>query len=127
MSYTKPNTYEAAGTVTKYAVVKFDSAGKVVVATDPTEANVVGVVQRADSAGELLDVITHGETRAIAGAALADFSATPLLSVTTSGKLKASVATNFPIAQVRPNINQVSAVDGDEITVFFSGPSVVKA
>ena len=41
------------------------------------------------------------------------------------GKVQAAVAGDYPVCQVHPNINQVSAVDGDQITVHFNKPAVV--
>jgi hypothetical protein len=120
-------SFEAASSITKYAVVKFDTAGKIAVADDPTEAQIAGVAQRAGSAGDMIDVVIFGITRVVAGNTITNFATTPILSVTTDGKVEAAVSTDYPLCRVLPNVNQVSAVDGDEIEVYFNGPSVLKA
>lgn len=118
-------TFEAASTVTQYAVVKFDTAGKIAVATDPTSADTVGVALNGGDAGELITVQFYGKVTVIAGATITNFATTPLLAVMAGGKVQAAVSGDYPICQVHPNINQVSAVDGDQITVNFNKPAVV--
>ncbi|MDB4526291.1 hypothetical protein N9180_01745 [Akkermansiaceae bacterium] len=116
-------SFVAASTITEFAVVALDSNGKVAVATDATSDLIVGVAQRGASAGDVVDVIVHGETRAIAGAALT-FSSTPRLTVGAAGVLvDGSDAGDFPVARVLPNVNQTStSASGEQIVVLFHGP-----
>ena len=101
-------SFQAGGTITEYAFVSIDTAGKVVVTTSAADDNCVGVAQRAASSGDMVDV--------------------PLLGATTAGKAQiAATAGEYPVCRVLPNVNQVSAVDGDQIRVLFTGPSIVVA
>lgn len=127
MSTENTKSYKAGGTITKYALLKFDTAGEVVVATDPAESTVIGVAQQAVNSGDYVQVLIYGKTRVIAGATITNFATIPQLSATTGGKVKVAVSTDFPVCRVLPNVNQVSAVDGDEIEVYFNGPFVLKA
>ena len=116
-------SYEAAGTITEYALVSVNAAAKIVVTTDPTDINCIGVAQRGGSSGDMVDVVIHGLTRAIAGDAL-NFLSTPVLAATTAGKLQAAEATDttfFPVARVLGNLSQVSAADGEQVEIFFFG------
>jgi hypothetical protein len=53
-------TMIAGGTITEFALVSLDAAGKCVVTTAATDAKVIGVAQRAVAAGEAVDVIVNG-------------------------------------------------------------------
>lgn len=119
-------SFVAAGTITEFAAVAFDSNGKVVVATDATSDLIIGIAQRGASAGDVVDVVVMGETRAIAGAALT-FSSTPRLTVGTGGALvDGSTAGDYPVARLLPNINQTStAGSGEQVVVYFHGPVTV--
>lgn len=120
-------SFQAGGTITEYALVSIDGAGKVVVTTSAADDNCVGVAQRAASSGDMVDVVIHGITRVIAGEAIT-FSNNPLLGATTDGKVQiAASAGEYVVCRVLPNVNQVSAVDGDQIRVLFTGPSIVVA
>ena len=121
MSIQIVKSFIAAAAITEFAAVKIDGAGKVLVATSPTSADTVGVAQRAVATGEAVDVVVFGETKMISNAVLT-FVTTPRLSVAAGGAVAASVATNYPVARVIPNINQVSSVAGEQITVLFHGP-----
>jgi len=50
-----------------------------------------------------------------------------LLMATTDGKLVAfdGAATKYAVARMLPNVNQDSAIAGDQISVIFVGPSSV--
>lgn len=63
-------SFICASAVTEFALVAFTSAGKIAVATDATSPDVIGVAQRAGSAGDAVDVVVHGLTRVIAGGSL---------------------------------------------------------
>ena len=63
-------SFVCASAVTEFALVAIDSAGKIAVASDPTANTIIGVAQRAGSAGDVVDVVVSGETRVIAGGSL---------------------------------------------------------
>ena len=113
----------AGGAITEFALVSLDAAGKCVVTTAGTDANVIGVAQRAVSTGEAVDVVVSGITRAIAGAAIT-FNTTPLLMADTGGKVSAHTGSSkYSACRAIPNINQTGAAGaGEQITVFFTGP-----
>ena len=118
------HSFIASGTITEFALVAVDAAGKVAVVADPTSEAAVGIAQRAVVAGEAVDVIIGGLTRAIAGAAIAP-GTTSLLMASTGGKLIpfAKSSGNLSVARIIPNINHASPADGDQIKVVFTGPS----
>lgn len=122
------HSFIAASTITEFALVAVDSAGKVEVVTDPTSEAAVGIAQRAVAAGEAVDVIISGLTRAIAGAAIAP-ETTSLLMASTAGKLIPFVkgSGNFSVARIIPNINHASPADADQVKVVFTGPSNYKS
>ena len=122
------HSFIAASTITEFALVAVDSDGKVAVVTDPTSEAAVGIAQRAVAAGEAVDVIISGLTRAIAGGAIAP-ETTSLLMASTSGKLVAFVkgSGNFSVARIIPNINHASPADADQVKVVFTGPSNYKS
>jgi len=122
------HSFIAASTITEFALVAVDSAGKVAVVTDPTSEAAVGIAQRAVAAGEAVDVIISGLTRAIAGAAIAP-ETTSLLMASTAGKLIPFVkgSGNFSVARIIPNINHASPADADQVKVVFTGPSNYKS
>ena len=118
-------SFQCASTVTQFALVKFDTAGKVSIATDSTSNATLGVALSGGDAGDYIPVQLEGKVTVIAGATITNFATTPLLAVTTGGKVQAAVAGDYPVCAVVPNINQVSAADGDQIQVTFSRPSTV--
>ena len=120
-------SFVCASAVTEFAIVAIDANGKIVVATDATSPAVVGVAQRAASAGDSVEVCVFGLTRVIAGGSLT-FVTTPLLAVTTAGKVKSGLASgDYAVARVMPNINQTSAAANDQLVVLFTGPTTVNA
>lgn len=127
MSYDVNNvpSFQCASTVTQYQLVKFDTAGKVSTATDSTSNATLGVALSGGDAGDYIPVQLEGKVTVIAGATINNFATTPLLAVMAGGKVQAAVAGDYPVCAVVPNINQVSAVDGDQIQVTFSRPSTV--
>jgi hypothetical protein len=117
-------SFVCASAVTEFAIVAIDSNGKVAVATDATSP---GVAQRAASAGQTVEVCVFGLTRVIAGGSLT-FVTTPLLAVTTAGKVKSGLtAGDYAVARVLPNINQTSAAANAQLLAFFFGPVTVNA
>ena len=119
-------TMIAGGTITEFALVSLDAAGKCVVTTAATDAKVIGVAQRAVSTGEAVDVVVSGITRVIAGATIT-FNTNPLLMATTAGKVIAHTGSgNYSACRAIPNINQTGAAgDGEQISVFFTGPQAL--
>ena len=112
-------SFICASAVTEFALVAIDSAGKVAVATSPTANTIIGVAQRAASAGDAVDVVIHGLTRVIASTSLTLTSDT-VLSVTTGGEVQAAVSTHYPVGFTVPNINQTSASANEQILICFS-------
>ena len=116
----------AGGTITEFAVVSLDGNGKAVVTTAATDQNVIGVAQRAASAGDVVEILVHGITRVIASQAIT-FNTNSILAAAASGQVQPCAVgdtTFFPIARVIPNINQKSTGGaGEQFKVYFFGPS----
>ena len=120
-------SFICASAVTEFALVAIDANGKIAVATSATSPAVVGVAQRAASAGDSVEVCVFGLTRVIAGGSLT-FLSTPLLAVTTAGKVQSGLTSgDYAVARVMPNINQVSAAANEQLMAFFFGPTTVNA
>ena len=120
-------SFICASAVTEFALVAIDANGKIAVAGSATSPAVVGVAQRAASAGDAVEVCVFGLTRVIAGGSLT-FLSTPLLAVTTAGKVKSGLSSgDYAVARVLPNINQVSAAANEQLLAFFFGPTTVNA
>ena len=120
-------SFICASAVTEFAIVAIDANGKIAVANDATSPAVVGVAQRAASAGDSVEVCVFGLTRMIAGGSLT-FVTTPLLAVTTAGAVKSGLTSgDYAVARVMPNINQVSAAANEQLVAFFFGPTTVNA
>jgi len=113
----------AAEAVTEFALVSVDANGKATITDAATENNCVGVAQRACDAGDVVEVVVFGKTRAIAGGNIAPATMNQLMA-TTDGKLIAfdGAADKYAVARMLPNINQTSAASGDQISVIFTGP-----
>jgi hypothetical protein len=120
-------SFICASAVTEFAIVAIDANGKIAVASDATSPAVVGVAQRAASAGDSVEVCVFGLTRVIAGGSLT-FVTTPLLAVTTDGKVTSGLGSgDYAVARVMPNINQTSAAANEQLVAFFFGPTTVNA
>ena len=120
-------SFVAAEAITEYAIVSLNAVGKVVITDAATDANAIGVAQRACASGESVEVMIQGVTRVIAGESLT-FNSTPLLAAATDGKVQACEASDttfYQLARVLPNINQVSANAGEQIKVLFTGPNTL--
>ena len=128
MSTPITQTFIAAGTIREYRAVSVDGNGKVVESAIGTDKAIVGIAQRAVTAGEAVDVVISGLTRAIAGGNITA-STEPRLKVVTAngGKLENVAAGDFAVCRMIPNINQTTAVDNDQILVLFIGPTIVHA
>ncbi len=121
-------SFVAGGAITEFALVSLDTAGKVQITTVGTDKKCIGIAQRAASAGETVDVVIAGLSRAIAGGAITAATEPRLKSVTgTTGKVEAVASGDFTVCRMIPNINQFGpTTDGDQILVMFVGPSVVE-
>ena len=121
-------SFIAAEAITEFAAVSVDSAGKVVITDASNDDSSIGIAQRACSAGDAVDIIVSGVSRAIAGDAIAPETMS-LLMAETNGNLIPFVpgSGNFSIARILPNINHHSPADGDQIRVVFTGPSNYEA
>lgn len=117
-------SFIAAEAITEFALVSVDSDGKAEITTAATENNCVGIAQRACSAGDSVEVVVLGKSRAIAGGTI-NPATMSLLMATTAGKLIAfdGASTKYAVARIIPNVNQASAASGDQINVIFMGPS----
>lgn len=121
-------SFVAGGAITEFATVSVDVNGKAVVTTLPADEACIGVAQRAVSAGDAVEVVIGGTTRAVAGATIAP-ATTSLLMVEAGGKLIPFVkgSGNFSIARIIPNTQHAAPADGDQIKVIFTGPSNFKS
>ena len=121
-------SFVAGGAITEFALVSLDAAGKVQITTVGTDKACVGIAQRAASAGETVDVVISGLSRAIAGGAITAATEPRLKSVTgATGKVEVVASGDFAVCRMIPNINQFTAADGDQILVMFVGPTIVEA
>tara|TARA_R100001463_G_scaffold53601_1_gene104631 strand:+ start:72 stop:458 length:387 start_codon:yes stop_codon:yes gene_type:complete len=121
-------TFVAGGAITEFALVSLDTAGKVQITQVGTDKTCVGIAQRAAAAGEAVDVVTAGLSRAIAGGNITASTDPRLKAVTgTTGKVETVASGDFAVCRMIPNINQTTAADNDQILVMFVGPVVVEA
>lgn len=123
-------SYVAASTISEFDLVKFDADGKIAQcgAADSTSALILGIAQRGGSAGDSIDVLVHGVSRAKLGLIAAfENSADCLLTAAASGKLDSATSGDYVVARVLPNINSTASADNDQAQVLFTGPSIVVA
>ena len=122
-------TFVAGGAITEFALVSLDAAnaGKVKITENGTEKACVGIAQRAATAGEAVEVVTYGLSRAIAGGNITASTDPRLKAVTgATGKVETVASGDFAVCRMIPNINQTTAVNNDQILVMFVGPVVVE-
>lgn len=120
-------SFIAGGAITEYALVSLDADGKVQVTAIGTDKTCVGIAQRAAAAGEPVEVVIYGLSRAIAGGAITANTEPRLKCVTAAtGRVEPVASGDFAVCRMIPNINQKSAVAGDQIQVMFLGPVVVE-
>ena len=120
-------TFIAGGTITEFALVSQDAAGKVQITEIGTDKACVGIAQRAAAAGDAVEVVTQGESRAIAGNNITAATDPRLKAVTgTTGKVETVASGDFAVCRMIANPNQFTAADGDQILVTFVGPGVVE-
>lgn len=123
MSYDQSTvvSFKAAEALSEFCLVSVNTDGKLVVTEAATDARCVGVAQRACSAGDMVDVVISGLTRAIAGGSIT-FSSSPLVMATSNGKIAAhATSANYSIGRVIANVNQTSASANEQITIVFTG------
>lgn len=124
-------SYVAASTISEFDLVKFDANGKIAQcgASDSSSATILGIAQRGGSAGDSIDVLVHGVSRAKLGAITAFATGTScLLTAAASGKLvNTSTTGDYIVARVLPNINSTASADNDQAQVLFVGPSIALA
>ena len=83
--------------------MKFDADGKIAQcgAADSTSALILGIAQRGGSAGDSIDVLVHGVSRAKLGLIAAfENSADCLLTAAASGKLDSATSGDYVVARV---------------------------
>tara|TARA_R100001460_G_scaffold47300_1_gene85026 strand:+ start:348 stop:740 length:393 start_codon:yes stop_codon:yes gene_type:complete len=120
-------SFIAGAAITEFALVSLDANGKVQVTAIGTDKTCVGIAQRGASAGEPVDVVTFGLSRAIAGGAITANTEPRLKCVTAAtGRVEPVASGDFAVCRMIPNINQKSAVAGDQIQVMFLGPVIVE-
>lgn len=117
-------SFVAAEAITEFRLVSVDTDGKIELTDTSNVESCVGIAQRAASAGEAVDVIVSGISRAVAGNAITP-GTTSLLMVDANAELVPLVkgSGNFSVARILPNINHNAPADGDQIKVVFTGPS----
>lgn len=117
-------SFVANEAITEYALVSSRTDGKVQLTDAGSDDACIGIAQRACLAGEVVDVLVSGVSRAIAGAAITNLNSTPLLMASTNGVLIPHTSTgNYSVAQAIPNINQFSTAGaGEQILVNFTSP-----
>ena len=123
-------SFVCASTVSEFDLVKFDADGKIAQcgAADSTSALIVGIAQRGGAAGDSVDVLVFGVSRAKLGTIAAfENAADCLLTAAASGKLDSATSGDYVVARVLPNINSTAAADNDQAEVLFVGPSTVVA
>ena len=115
-------TFVASEAITEFALVSSTTDGKIAITDAATDARCIGVAQRACASGEVVEVLVQGETRVIAGDAIAN--TVSLVMADTDGNVVAHATTgNYAIGQILPNVNQASASANDQILIKFTGPN----
>jgi hypothetical protein len=118
--YSCTKSYTAHSSLTKYQVVQVRTDGKIEPCASATSSSALGIVQRSVSAGEMVDVVINGYTRALIGSSYTVGTDTRLLMAGTGAKLnKAQSTGNIPIAEIVTQESSLSYVDGDEIEILF--------
>jgi hypothetical protein len=121
-------TYIAAEAITALQAVVIDSNGKVALADTTTGEYVDGIAQRSVDAGDAVEVVVDGATKAIAGATLTAGTHRLLMVETATARLipwatGGGAPIQRSVARVMFNQNVTSYADGDEIEVIFTGAS----
>ena len=116
--------------ITEFSLVSLHTNGKVKPTAVGTDKTCVGIAQRTVAAGDPVEVVTYGISRAIAGDSITASTEPRLKSVTspgkTAGRVEAVASGDFAVCRMIPNINQTTAAAGDQILVMFNGPIIVE-
>ncbi|MGA1670633.1 MAG: hypothetical protein ACO39X_06235 [Candidatus Nanopelagicaceae bacterium] len=119
-------TFIAAEAITALQAVVINSAGKVALADGTTGEQADGIAQRTADAGDAVEVVIFGRTKALAGATLTAGTHSLLMVETATARLipwANGAGTEYSVARVIFNQNVTSYADGDEIEVIFTGAS----
>jgi len=121
-------TFIAAEAITALQAVVIDSNGKVALADTTTGEYVDGIAQRSVDAGDAVEVVVEGATKAIAGDTLTAGTHRLLMVETATARLipwatGGGAPIQRSVARVIFNQNVTSYADGDEIEVIFTGAS----
>jgi hypothetical protein len=103
-----------------------NAAGKVALADGTTGEQADGIAQRSVDAGDAVEVVIFGRTKAIAGDTLTAGTDSLLMVEATTARLipwANGAGTEYSVARVIFNQNATSYADGDEIEVIFTGAS----
>ena len=118
-------TLIAAESITALQAVKFDSDGKAALADGTTGELVDGIAQRSASAGDAVEVVIFGRTKAIAGDAIEAGTDSLLMVEAATARLipydGSGGGTQRSIARVIYSQNVTAYADGDEIEIIFTG------
>jgi hypothetical protein len=119
-------TFIAAEAITGLQAVVINAAGKVALADGTTGEQADGIAQRSVDAGDAVEVVIFGRTKAIAGDTLTAGTDSLLMVEATTARLipwANGAGTEYSVARVIFNQNATSYADGDEIEVIFTGAS----
>ena len=119
-------TFIAAEAITGLQAVVINAAGKVALADGTTGEQADGIAQRSVDAGDAVEVVIFGRTKALAGDTLTAGTHSLLMVETATARLipwANGAGTEYSVARVLFNQNATSYADGDEIEVIFTGAS----
>ena len=119
-------TLIAAEAITALQAVVINSDGKAALADGTTGEQADGIAQRTADAGDAVEVVIFGRTKALAGATLTAGTHSLLMVETATARLipwANGAGTEYSVARVIFNQNVTSYADGDEIEVIFTGAS----
>jgi len=119
-------TFIAAEAITGLQAVVINAAGKVALADGTTGEQADGIAQRSVDAGDAVEVVIFGRTKAIAGDTLTAGTHSLLMVETGTARLipwADGAGTEYSVARVLFNQNATSYADGDEIEIIFTGAS----
>jgi hypothetical protein len=127
MSSNFKKSYIAGGTISSYAFVSRDAAGKVIMTTASNDDAVVGVAQTSAVAGDSVEVVFAGLTRVVAGETLTIVNDPMVTSGLAGRAYSANAAGEYPLGNAQTDTKQLSVVAGDEFLINFTAPNSVLA
>ena len=119
-------TFIAAEAITGLQAVVINAAGKVALADGTTGEQADGIAQRSVDAGDAVEVVIFGRTKALAGDTLTAGTHSLLMVETATARLipwANGGGTEYAVARVIFNQNVTAYADGDEIEIIFTGAS----